>query len=395
MDFAGEGLLDGLTGDARSSREQLLRRLSDDGFTLAQLREAVAEDRLALLPLDRVLGGRYTAEEVENQTGLPAETMVLVRRLLGLPTPAPGDRVFSDEDVAAAQSAQRFLDAGFSQESIAEITRVLGEGMARLAATITAAFANTFLTAGDSEEAVASRFEAMAQELTPVFTPVLVAGFTAQLRDSVGRAMLGRAEIEAGDATGAQNVAVAFADLVGFTRLAGQVELRELSGVAGRLAELAAEVAQPPVRLVKTIGDAAMFVSRDPAALITALLSLVDAVQTAELPSLRAGVAWGPAVVRAGDFFGPSVNLASRVTGVARPGSVLCTAEVRDAATEAFHWSAAGRHRLKGVSGAVGLHRARVLGAEDGEPSDGDDTESAPDRPRKRSADRSRKRASN
>ena len=243
MDFAGEGLLDGLAGDARSSREQLLRRLADDGFTLAQLREAVAEDRLALLPLDRVLGGRYTAEEVEDRSGLPAETMVLVRRMLGLPTPAPGDRVFSDEDVAAAQSAQRFLDAGFSQESIAEITRVLGEGMARLAATITAAFADTFLSRGDSEEAVASRFETMAQELTPVFTPVLVAGFTAQLRDSVGRAMLGRAELEAGDATGAQDVAVAFADLVGFTRLAGQVELRELSGVAGRLAELAAEVA--------------------------------------------------------------------------------------------------------------------------------------------------------
>ena len=90
---------------------------------------------------------------------------------------------------------------------------------------------------------------------------MLVSGFAAQLRDSVGRAMLGRAELEAGDVTGAQEVAVAFADLVGFTRLAGQVELRQLSGVAGHLAELAAEVALPPVRLVKTIGDAAMFVS--------------------------------------------------------------------------------------------------------------------------------------
>ncbi|HET9103345.1 MAG TPA: adenylate cyclase regulatory domain-containing protein [Solirubrobacteraceae bacterium] len=393
MDFAGEGLLDGLQGDARASREQLLRRLADDGFTLTQLRDAVAEDRLILLGLDRVLGGRYTAEEVQARSGLPAATIVLVRRMLGLPTPEPGDRVFSDEDIEAAQSAQRFLDAGFSQESLAEITRVLGEGMARLAATITAAFADTYLAAGDSEEAVATRFETMARELTPVFIPVLVSGFTAQLRDSVGRAMLGQAELEAGDVNGAQDIAVAFADLVGFTRLAGQVELRQLSGVAGRLAELAAEVAQPPVRLVKTIGDAAMFVSRDPAALIAAALALVEAVQAAELPSLRAGIALGPAVIRAGDFFGPSVNLASRVTGVARPGSVLCTAEVREAAAEAFSWSAAGRHRLKGVSGAVALHRARVL-AQDSEPSAGHPAEPEPDRPRKRSADRSRKRAS-
>ena len=265
VDFAGEGLLDGLNGEARASREQLLARLAQDGFTLTQLRDAVAEDRLILLGLDRVLGGSYTAEEVQARSGLPAETIVLVRRMLGLSTPGAGDRVFSDEDIEAAQSAQRFLDAGFTLESISEITRVLGEGMARLAATITAAFAETYLAAGDSEEAVAARFETMARELTPVFTPVLVSGFTAQLRDSVGRAMLGRAELEAGDVTGAQDVAVAFADLVGFTRLAGQVELRQLSGVAGRLAELAAEVALPPVRLVKTIGDAAMFVSRDPA----------------------------------------------------------------------------------------------------------------------------------
>ncbi len=87
----------------------------------------------------------------------------------------------------------------------------------------------------------------------------------------------------------------------------------------------------------------------------------MDAVEEAGLPSLRAGIALGPAVVRAGDYFGNSVNLASRVTGVARPGSVLCTQEVRDAAPDAFHWSPAGRHKVKGVSAAVSLHRARSL----------------------------------
>jgi adenylate cyclase len=63
--------------------------------------------------------------------------------------------------------------------------------------------------------------------------------------------------------------------------------------------------------------------------------------------------------VRAGDYYGHSVNLASRVTGVARPGSVLCTQEVRDAAADDYDWSRAGRYRLKGVSGQTPLFRAR------------------------------------
>jgi adenylate cyclase len=115
------------------------------------------------------------------------------------------------------------------------------------------------------------------------------------------------------------------------------------------------------VRLVKTIGDAAMLVSPDVGALVSAALSLCDAASEADLPALRAGIAWGQTLIRAGDFYGHAVNLASRVTGIARPSSVLCTAEVRDAAPEGFQWSAAGRHRLKGISDAMPLYRARPL----------------------------------
>ena len=102
-----------------------------------------------------------------------------------------------------------------------------------------------------------------------------------------------------------------------------------------------------------------MFVSGEPEPLVDVALSMVEAVEQAELPSLRAGLAFGSTQQRAGDFYGHSVNLASRVTGVARPGSVLCTQEVRDGAGERFEWSFAGRHRLKGVSERVPLHRAR------------------------------------
>ena len=333
--------------------------MTADGYPEAELVRAVKENRLALLPVERVLGGTYSAAEIEERTGLPAGTMARIRRQQGLPAPEKEDRAFSDEDVEAAKSMKLFLDAGFSDERIDEITRVLGEGMSRLAATIAASFVETFLDAGETEDEVALRFAELAEQLTPAFAPILVAAFTAHLRDSVQRGVLGLAELETGDITGAQDMAVCFADLVGFTRLGGQVEVGELSTVAGRLASLAASLTKAPVRLVKTIGDAAMLVSPEPAPLVEVALKLVDTFEEEELPSLRAGIAFGPALLRAGDYYGNSVNLASRVTGVARPGSVLCTREIRDAAGDAFSWSAAGRHKLKGVTGPTPLYRAR------------------------------------
>ena len=391
MDLEGDRLLDGLEGEERRQRRLLLARLTEEGFTAQELARAVGENRLALLPVDRVLGGTLTAREIERRTGLPARLMTRVRRMQGLPEPEIDDRAFSEEDVEAARSTKLFLDAGFDEEAIVEITAVLGEGMSRLAATITAAFVRTFLRKGDSEEAVALRFAQLAQRLRPATAPILVAGFNAHLRDSVNRGVLGAAELAAGEQAGEQRLAICFADLVGFTRLGGQVEVLELGTVAARLGRLAAAAADPPVRLVKTIGDAVMFVSPEPGALVAVALELVDTAEREDLPSLRAGIAYGPASLRNGDYFGNSVNLASRVTGAARPGSVLCTTEVRDACPDAFDWSATGRHRLKGVSGPTPLFRPRALVRSREDPAgDGDPGADAPTRPR---AGRSRRRA--
>ncbi len=356
-----EEWLAGLRGDEREQRRQLLEWLAAEGFSAAELERAIAENRLALLAVDRVLGATYTAREIQERTGLPARTMANMRRLQGMPEPDPDDRVFSEEDVEAARSTKLFLDAGFAEESLDEITAVLGEGMSRVAATITAAFIQTFLHKGDSEQEVAQRFAALAEQLTPATAPILLAGFNAQLRASVARGVLGRAELERGARAATQELTVCFADLVGFTHLGGQLEVLELGTVAGRLARLAVAAAEPPVRLIKTIGDAAMFVSPDPGALVDVALTLVEAASSEDLPSLRAGIAFGSAAERSGDYYGNSVNLASRVTGVARPSSVLCTREVRDACPEDFDWSSTGRHRLKGLPRPVVLYRARPI----------------------------------
>ncbi len=326
--------------------------------------------------MEQILAGQYTAEEVEEKTGVSAATLLRIRRSLGLPEGTPGQRIFCPADVDAARSIRTFIEAGFDEEAIADISRVLGEGMARVSATAGAAFGETFLRAGDSEDETASRFARMAETLTDAFEPVLAAAFRAHVLDNVRRTMISGTELASGQLAGEQVLAVCFADLVGFTHLGSELETRELGDVVRRFGEVAASVAEPPVRLVKTIGDAALLGSRESGALVAAALRLLDEVQAADLPTVRAGVACGLAIPRSGDLYGHAVNLASRVTGVARPGSVLCTQEVRDLAPD-FDWSFAGRHRLKGIGDAVPLHRARQHKTdEDGSEHGAQETES-------------------
>ncbi|MBV8432633.1 MAG: hypothetical protein JO244_15825, partial [Solirubrobacterales bacterium] len=270
---------------------------------------------------------------------------------------------FGDEWLDSATSTRVFMDAGLTEQAIAEIARVLGEAMARVAATSTSAFADAFLQPGDSEEEVASRFAERAEVLTPALGPVLLAAYKGHLREAVQQGVISRAELAAGHLAGEQETAVAFVDLVGFTTLGGQLEAEELGSVIGKFGELASDVTDSEVRLVKTIGDAAMLASRETTRLVEATLSLLEAVQEADLPSARAGVACGRALQRAGDLYGNAVNLASRVTAIARPDSVLCTEAVRDAASQEFDWSYAGKHRIKGVGNSVPLYRARRLEA--------------------------------
>jgi adenylate cyclase len=359
VDFASAGLLDGLTGKARDARLELLERLASEGVSIDELKAAVAEDRLVLLPVELELGGRYTAPEIAERAGVPVDLPIKIRRALGFPEVEPDDPAWSDEDVAAMRSVKQFLEAGLSEDAVIEITRVLGEGMSRLASTMTGTFADTYLEPGDTEKDVALRYAAMAKALLPSMSPVLSAALAAYVRESARRGIIGRSELERGQLTGQEHAFVCFADLVGFTSLGDVVGVEELGSVARQLAEHAGDVARPPVRLIKTIGDAAMFVSAEAAPLIAAALQLVEAVEAADLPSLRAGIAGGPVVNRAGDWYGHAVNLSSRVTGVARPGSVVGTPEVRDAARDEFNWSFAGRFRLKGVSGPQPLYRAR------------------------------------
>jgi adenylate cyclase len=202
---------------------------------------------------------------------------------------------------------------------------------------------------------------AAAEALKPLLAPTLEHALNLHLLEALRNVAISQAELASGSTPGAQEITACFADLVGFTRLGEELPAEELGQVSGRLAALARDVATSPVRLVKMIGDAAMLVSVEPEATMEAALALVDAAheEGEGFPELRAGVASGPALARAGDWYGRPVNLASRVTGIARPGSVLATESAHDAAPEAFDYSFAGERVLRGIQGKVKLFRVR------------------------------------
>ena len=316
-----------------------------------------------LLPVERVLGGepKYTASEVAERSGLPVEFLMKQRHALGLSRLDPGERAWGEEDVEAAAHLRGFLEGGLSEDGVVEIARVAGESLARVSDASRQVIGRTFVREGDTERDLAQRLADAARALLPPMGHELEYIYRVHLREQLRGAVLSQEQVAAGQIPGSQEVVVCFADLVDFTKLGEAVPPEELGEVAGLLTEMASNVAETPVRLVKTIGDAAMLVAPEPEPVVAAALRLVEAADEAgdEFPSIRSGVASGHALERAGDWYGWPVNVASRVTGIARPSSVVTTAEVHDTAGDAFAWSSIGRRKLKGVRSPVPLFRAR------------------------------------
>ena len=363
-DFEAEGLLEGLDGDAKEARRELLKRLADDGVPLDELREAVEQDRLALLPVERLLegeGARYTAAEVAERSGIEPETLRRQRAALGLPIAGEDEAAYTDGDLEAAKRLRRLLDAGLPEEGVTEATRVIGLAMSQIAAANNALVGEAMLRPGDTELEAAERYVAAAEGLQPLIAPTMEHALSLHFREALRHAAVGSAELASGKLPGSQVVTACFADLVDFTRLGEELPPEELGGVTGRLGSLAGDVAAPPVRLVKMIGDAAMLVSPETDPLVEAALDLVEAAESEgeDFPMLRAGVAMGAALARAGDWYGRPINLASRITAIARPGSVLASGEVAGELDEGFDCSFAGERRLKGIGDRVKLFRVR------------------------------------
>jgi adenylate cyclase len=358
------GLLEGLDGAAREERAELVEWLLSEGFTVEHIRNTFAP---MLMPAGRIVGddGVYaSARQICDETGIDLELLQSMQQALGLPRAEdPSAPVLLRADLETAARAKVFLDLGFTREQVIAVTRVLGQGLAATAEVMRQVVLESVIQPGATELEIAKAYGAMVREVSPWLGPLVTEVLQLQLRQSLETEAVNFAERAAGSLPGARDVAVAFADLVGFTRLGEAVPPEELESLANRLTNLAREVAAPPVRLVKTIGDAVMLVSTDGVALLCAMLQLLQAAEKEpDMPQLRIGMANGLAVRRAGDWFGSPVNGASRVTGVARPGAVLVAESLRDAigSIDEVTWSFAGARHLKGVRGEVKLFRART-----------------------------------
>jgi adenylate cyclase len=369
IDFEAEGLLEG--ADDRDARLELLRTLEQEGFSLEELREAAAHDRLALLPMERVLAGEgklFTREELAEETGLDQDFLDQAARALGVPVREPAERAITEEELELSRSAKALLDAGLSPESFLELTAVMSRSMQNVAGSLTAVFGEAFLHPGDTERDLGLRYAEALRNLGPLAAPTLQHMLNLRLREQMREAVISQAELQSGQLAGSQPVTVGFVDIVGFTRLGEDVAPEDLGTVVRSFERAVASAVEPPVRLVKTIGDAAMLVAPEPRPLVDAVLGLVERSREDDgSPLLRGGVASGEALPRAGDWYGRPVNLAARLTGFARRGSVVASSEVREAAgDDGYDWSAAGSRRFKGVRGSVDVYRVRPAGASDG-----------------------------
>jgi adenylate cyclase len=345
----------------REARRRLMATLLSAGADEDEVRAAAREGRLATLPLDFVLGGarKYTLTEVARQSRLDPKFLRQVLMSLGHPNPKPREKRYSDDDVEVARIVRRFIDAGLSREGLLDASRIIGQSTARMASAVRELAGDALIEPGDDEEALGRRYVAAARDLTPLMGPVLLHQFNLHLREQATSDVITRADLLAGTRTRTRTVAVAFVDLSDFTRLGQRFGPDRVGAIGNRMAVLATEAARSPVELVKTIGDAAMLVSPEVDPLLDAVLKLMAAVDAEgeDFPTARAGLAFGDAVSRVGDWFGPAVNRASRIVDIAKPGTVLVDGETADRTGERFSFKRTRRHSLKGIDKRQRLFR--------------------------------------
>lgn len=365
-DIEASGLLNGLTGSARAERAELIPYLLEQGITVEEIRGSFSP---WTLPAQRSMGhdGVFeSARQISERSGLDVDLVVRFMRAAGLPTAADVDATsYMRSDGDLALHVMRFIDAGIDVDQLLRVVRVLADGLSGAAGAMRGtAFSMAVKRPGMAEIELAQENQAFASAVAPLVGPMVEHLLKLELRHGIETEAVTAAELASGQPMpGARQIAVAFADLVGFTPLGELVSPEELEQLANRLSEYAHDVAEPPVRFIKSIGDAVMLVSTDTSALLDAVIALVDTAETdALLPQLRAGVAYGAAVSRSGDWFGSPVNLASRITSVALPGSVVAAESVREIVGGSGHfvWSTIGGRRLKGIKEQVGLLRVRV-----------------------------------
>ena len=369
--WARDGLIPEVDGTgewttAAVAHARIVARLRDRGHKLEEIKRAGEEGRLAFSYIEDLFDGgapSMSIDDAADQTGLEPALIQRFWTSLGL----PGTRLeeVSEEDVEALRYVAAILDAGFPLVAFVQLCRVYGQALSQIADAEVRLFHlyvhEPLIREGVPELEMAEQMEDLASALLPLSSPVMDYVHQRFLQHFVEQDVVGHMESELEDEDvdlGRIRVAIAFADLAGYTRFTEEEGEEEALSSVERFVEGVTNTLPEDARVVKTIGDEVMVVGQDVGALVdwaVGFTSLFD-----ERPEPRIGVHYGTTLYRDGDYFGRDVNLASRVVARARGGEVLVSDAVTDALRDAPHLSfePIGQVKLKGFAEPRVLCRA-------------------------------------
>jgi len=301
-----------------------------------------------------------TLAQVADRSGLDAALIDRFWRALGFPPIAPDAVEFNSDDLQSLKTLKAVKDQGVPLEDLLAMARVYGSSMARIADAETRMFHARFVDPRQGEDAVE-----LADRLEPAVRSLV--DLSGQLLDHLHRRHLVKAlqafELTRPSEGAMEQMAVAFVDLADFTRLSGDLVDRELEGLLEAFESIVVQACtEAGSRFVKMIGDAAMFVSPDADRVLAAARAIMTAISEHEdFPQARVGIDCGNVLPLGGDYYGPAVNTAARITGFARPSTIVASKSLLEAlGDDDLSVSKLGAHRLKGV-GKVAMFKIRLV----------------------------------
>jgi adenylate cyclase len=360
-DLIAAGLYDPHAADA-VARLDLLTYLTDEvGASIPELVQAQEEGGLVSFAAIRSLrphGERWTLAEVAARAGIDAELALAVWRCAGFADPRRYERRFGPDDVVVFELV---LDATefVGRDHVLQLIRTAGEAIARVSeaeiALLRSKIEAPLVGTGNLVE-VARSYAAVADTLFPQVTGAIEVFHRHQLE------AIGRRYSDVSAPTSSANVVeltVGFADIAGYTGLSHQLDPSELASMLARFEATTGDViAAAGANVAKRIGDAVMFVTNAPGVACALALELIEACAREKLPKLRVGLAVGDVIVRQGDFYGRTVNLAARLVAEAEPGTALADAELHSLLARVragYGFASAGRYILPGFDGPTEL----------------------------------------
>ena len=318
--------------------------------------EAQGIDALRLLAVDYLLLGApiYTAPEIAEKAGIDEDTARRYWRALGFADIPGEETAFTDLDLAALRGALMLTEAGFAKPEVnLQIARVMGQAMSKIADAQATSIGNRITEAaheaGGSLDDISESIVTDTSRLVPINESFLSYMYRRHLAAAAKRTVFSE---QTSDEAGLI-LSVGFADLVGFTAITRRLEDFELEALVERFETISYDtIGSLGGRLVKMIGDEVMFVAEQASVAADIALTLAERCAADEkLPGLRIGLARGPVLRRAGDYYGPMVNLANRIAGVPSLEPVLVSWSIRDALRDepAFSLKRGRNRHLKGI----------------------------------------------